>query len=321
MNAAEEPSLPGRVRVSVIIPAYNAEVTLAATIRSALLQRTPLIDVEIIVVNDGSTDHTAGVIAGFGAECRSVTIPNSGVSAARSAGLQLARGSYIQYLDSDDLLAAGKIARQCAAMQASGADVAYGDWERVRETAGSLEVTATERRVLSGDAVIAIFLGFWCPPAALLFSREITCRLSWNRDLPVIQDARYLLDAAMAGATFIYTPGVQAHYRVGGASLSTRDPLAFVRDCFENTRQLHHLWQPELAANPTRKDALLRSLRYCITEFSYRDPVLFKKAVSLLLEISPGYIPPEPGLNRFFSRLLGFRNAEKIAAVKRRLSL
>lgn len=89
--------------VSVIVPAYNAQQYIADTIRSVLEQT--LQTWELIIVNDGSTDKTAEIIAAFDDErIHLIEQANSGVSAARNVGLDRATGSYITFLDADDIL-------------------------------------------------------------------------------------------------------------------------------------------------------------------------------------------------------------------------
>jgi glycosyltransferase involved in cell wall biosynthesis len=100
--------------VSILIPAYNAEEWIADTIRSAMAQTWP--HKEIIVVDDGSSDGTAGVARRFASkEVTVVSIKNGGAAAARNHALQLSQGDYIQWLDADDLLAPDKIQRQLEA--------------------------------------------------------------------------------------------------------------------------------------------------------------------------------------------------------------
>jgi glycosyltransferase involved in cell wall biosynthesis len=91
--------------VSVIIPCFNREKMVGEAIQSAVAQGDT---VEIIVIDDGSTDGSWQVISSFdGIIARQVA--NSGVSAARNLGLELARGRYIKFLDSDDLLPEGAV--------------------------------------------------------------------------------------------------------------------------------------------------------------------------------------------------------------------
>lgn len=100
--------------VSILIPAYNAAPWLAQTLRSALAQTWP--HREIIVVDDGSSDHTLAVAQSFASQdVRVQSQPNAGASAARNRAFSLSCGDFIQWLDADDLLAPDKIARQVEA--------------------------------------------------------------------------------------------------------------------------------------------------------------------------------------------------------------
>jgi len=88
-------------RVSVVIPVYNQANYVSDAIQSVLDQTYP--DYEVIVIDDGSTDDTRDVVAGFGDGIRYIWQKNLGLSAARNAGIKAARGEYIALLDSDDL--------------------------------------------------------------------------------------------------------------------------------------------------------------------------------------------------------------------------
>lgn len=102
--------------VSVIIPAYNQAKYLGAAIQSVLDQTYPRF--EVIVVDDGSTDNTAAVVAGFSdPRVRYIRQENRGLSAARNTGIRSARGAYLSYLDSDDLFLPEKLALLTAELE------------------------------------------------------------------------------------------------------------------------------------------------------------------------------------------------------------
>lgn len=104
------------IRVSAVIPCYNYGRFLGEAIESVLAQTVPAH--EIIVVDDGSTDDTPEVARSFGDKVRYVRTPNGGVSAARNAGIALAEGGLIAFLDADDRWLPQKLERQVPVMAA-----------------------------------------------------------------------------------------------------------------------------------------------------------------------------------------------------------
>jgi glycosyltransferase involved in cell wall biosynthesis len=123
--------------VSVVIPAYNYARYLVEAIDSALAQTyAPL---EVIVVDDGSTDGTPAVIAAYGDRIRAIRQTNAGVSAARNRGIAVARGDYLAFLDSDDVWLPRKLELQMARLDAdlslglvhTGVEVIDGEGRRM----------------------------------------------------------------------------------------------------------------------------------------------------------------------------------------------
>lgn len=102
--------------VSVIVPAYNAEKYLGEALESALAQTRQ--DVEIILVDDGSTDGTAAIARSFGARVQLVQQENRGVGGAVNTGLRRARGDLLAFLDADDRWLADKLSLQVSWMEA-----------------------------------------------------------------------------------------------------------------------------------------------------------------------------------------------------------
>lgn len=103
--------------VSVIIPTYNRAWTLKKAVDSALAQDYP--SREVIVVDDGSTDQTRDLLAGYGDKIRVLVQENKGVSAARNRGIQESQGSFIALLDSDDAWEKNKLSCQVAFFQSN----------------------------------------------------------------------------------------------------------------------------------------------------------------------------------------------------------
>ena len=101
MNVALQNPAHSRFRVSVVIPCHNGERYVADTIRSVMRQDVG--PIEIIVVDDGSTDRSREVVAAFGSEIRSARQHHGGAARARNLGAGLATGALLAFLDADDL--------------------------------------------------------------------------------------------------------------------------------------------------------------------------------------------------------------------------
>lgn len=93
--------------ISVIIPVYNREKYVSEAIESVLKQTYQFLD--IIVIDDGSTDKSAEIIKSFGSKIRYFYQENSGISSALNHGLKVAKGEFIAFLDSDDLWTENKL--------------------------------------------------------------------------------------------------------------------------------------------------------------------------------------------------------------------
>lgn len=121
--------------VSVIIPVYNGEAFIAEAVESALDQDYP--HKEVIVVNDGSNDGTMQVLRRFGDRIRILDQVNGGPPRARNAGLAVAAGEYIAFLDADDVWLQGKLTAQVTHMEAQpGVAVSYFQWHVWASEAG-----------------------------------------------------------------------------------------------------------------------------------------------------------------------------------------
>ena len=111
--------------ISIIIPAYNSAAFIGETIENILSQSYS--DVEIIVVNDGSTDDTSGIVSGLSEDnpgkIRLIEKENGGVSSARNLGLESAKGEFVLFQDADDLYADGALSALAEAGEACDADV------------------------------------------------------------------------------------------------------------------------------------------------------------------------------------------------------
>ncbi len=134
--------------VSVIIPTYNRAEFLGKAVSSVLVQTYP--HFELIVVDDGSSDNTAEVLASFSRPTRYIRQENRGPAAARNTGIQAARFELIAFLDSDDCFAKNKLALQVAAM-AENPDCLISHTEEVWFRRGEHLNPKKKHRKASGD--------------------------------------------------------------------------------------------------------------------------------------------------------------------------
>lgn len=175
------------MRVSIVIPCYNVQEHLPRALDSALAQEYP--DTEIVCVDDGSTDGTAQVIAGFARRfpdrVRFVGRMNKGASAARNAGTDVTTGEYIQFLDADDAILPHKIAAQIALARSTGLPgLVVGDFEQVMPNGLLLPALAQYDRPWM--ALIRTRMG---TTSANLWKRSDLLRArGWNEELGSSQD-------------------------------------------------------------------------------------------------------------------------------------
>jgi len=208
--------------VSVLIPAYNAESWIADTIKSALSQSWPR--KEIIIVDDGSKDGTLSIAQRFvSKEVSVVSQPNAGGSAARNRAFALSHGDYIQWLDSDDLLAPDKIARQ---MEATGhglskRTVLSSPWGRFfyRRSKAKFSPTSLWSELSPVEWLLRKFeQGVYMPPASWLVSRELTEAAGpWDTRLSFDDDGEYFVRVIAGSDDVRFIPDARTYYRVSGS--------------------------------------------------------------------------------------------------------
>jgi glycosyltransferase involved in cell wall biosynthesis len=302
-----------RPSVAIVIPCHNAERTLGATLKSALSQRGVL---EVIAVDDGSSDATLAVVRSFEPRTRVVTGPNGGVSAARNRGIAETTADWLQFLDADDLLEPDTVAARLHTARASGADVVICDWEETLDE-GSGKAAAGPRRsvdwrALAADAEIATATHVWAPPAAILYRRGLVERIGGFRtDLPVAEDARFLFDAAYRGARFAHSAHIGARYRVAAGSLSRQDPALFWTCVLRNGRQIEALWRARGALDSARRQAIHGIYNHAARGlFALAHPCYFEAVAALRSVGLP--LPHHSRIATPLARLLGLGTARSI---------
>jgi glycosyltransferase involved in cell wall biosynthesis len=209
--------------VSILIPAFNAETFIEATLKSALSQTWPR--TEIIVVDDGSSDRTLSIARRFASPRVSViTQANQGASAARNKALSLSQGDFIQWLDADDLLAPDKIANQMAAAErypdkrilfSSAWGSFFHRFERTNYCPTPLweDLSKVEWLYRKLDQNLFMQTGVW------LVSRELSSAAGpWDSRLSYDDDGEYFARVLLASNGIRFVPEAKAMYRLAGAN-------------------------------------------------------------------------------------------------------
>jgi glycosyltransferase involved in cell wall biosynthesis len=202
--------------ISVIIPCYNRETLVGETISNMLQQTLPAL--EIIVVDDGSTDNSADVIRSFGGKVKLIQQTNQGPGSARNAGFKASSGEYIQFMDSDDLASLNKFEVQVNALEKTGADFAYCSWVRSiieNKTVQFTDSVLQSKAVPNTRPMLEWFLTGWSLVFQnCLFRRSILEKAgTYRTDLMPSEDSEYFVRILLAGAKPVFTPECLVFYR------------------------------------------------------------------------------------------------------------
>jgi glycosyltransferase involved in cell wall biosynthesis len=262
-----------RPLVSILIPAYNAEEWISETLRSAIRQTWP--NKEIIVVDDGSKDGTLPVVRGFEADgVRVVTQKNQGAAATRNHAYRLSEGSYIQWLDADDLLSDDKIARQMeVAEEVQDRHVLLSSgWGSFLYRHGQAKFVPTP---LWADLTPAEWLcrkmsqNLHMQTATWLVSRELTDAAGdWNTKLLGDDDGEYFCRVLLASKGVRFVPDARVYYRASGAgSLSYVGASDRKRDAQWHSMKLHINYLRSLEDTPRTRAACVTYMQNWLHSF------------------------------------------------------
>ena len=210
--------------VSIIIPVYNAQTTVARTLRS-LLEQTHT-DWEAILIDDGSTDDSPGILADFAwrdDRFRIIRQSNAGLAAARNTGLDHVTGEFVQFLDADDWLLPKALEQLTLAAQWTGLDAACGPWELCKNNTELLGITmpvpaprVNLSHLLEGNRL--------APHSHIIRAHRLE-GLRFDTSLRVCEDYDYWLRLASKGLRWATTEEPVACYRIRPGSLSKNPRL------------------------------------------------------------------------------------------------
>ncbi len=305
--------------VSVLIPAFDAEATIAETLQSVLAQTWPRL--EIVVVNDGSADRTAEITKGFDG-VRLIQGANRGAAAARNAAYRESAGDYIVFLDADDVLHPEKIERQVRLLEAHPGEVSCCRWGRFD---GDVSKAAFRREPVWADmdpvGWIAtswlgggmMFPGAWMVPRAIADAAG-----PWDESLSLNDDGEYFTRVLLAGGGVRFSDEAVVYYRIGGgANLSASKSRA----AFESGYRVCELATVRLMASEnserTRKASATMYQRFAYDCFA-TAPDLAAKAEARAAELG-GSDLKAPGGSVFqtVASVAGWKTAKRLQSLVR----
>jgi GT2 family glycosyltransferase len=264
-------------RFSIVIPCYNGERWLAGAIQSCLDQTAR--DLEVIVVDDGSTDGSpaiAATAAAADARVRVIRQDNQGVGAARNTGLSAASGDYINFLDADDRLSRDKLAVQGAVLDENPRiDCVLCDGSGIDAAGAVLMDHLVDSRRLAGPVALfdLFFSGGQFPPLIPLIRRRVAIAaggFDTDRDVAGWADTAFWLRVGLTGAPHHFVDRRLCEYRIHAHSMSAnraamekaaeRVYARLLRDQPEQSAHALRLLQGRLLDN----EAALAGLRACV---------------------------------------------------------
>jgi len=275
--------------VSILIAAYNAEETVAYTLRSVMAQTWK--HKEIIVVNDGSKDRTPDVVRGF-KDVTMVSTENRGLSAAQNLAFKLSHGDYIQYLDADDLLAPDKIDRQLAALRKGESKrlLLSSPWapfyyrtKNARFVRNSLwqDLSPAEWLLRKLSENIHMQNATW------LVSRELAEAAGpWEESLAYDQDGEFFSRVLLASEGTRFVPGTGIYYRASGfSSISFIGNSDKKRESLIRSMKLHIQYLRSLEESERVRKACVTYMQNWYQFFYPERPDIGEELQNLALEL------------------------------------
>ena len=240
-------------KVSVIIPVYNAEKYIRKTLDSVLAQSFR--DVEILLVENGGEDQSAEILREYAkqhAEIRLITCEKRGAGAARNAGMELASGEYILFVDADDYLPdPGTLEKYVKAAEQTGVDLVVGNYARLWEERLLPAVKHRAFSVYSPSSEEFRFQGFFGAGTlsyvwGRLYRRSFLTRNQITfADLTYAEDKLFNMECYICGAKYLFLEDTGYIYRRNKESISWQ----YHGDATENWLKMAHFLQDWLEQN------------------------------------------------------------------------
>ena len=262
-------------KISVIVPVYNVEAYLERCVES-ILQQT-YTHFELILINDGSTDSSGQICDHLASQYENIKvyhIENAGVSNARNMGIQLATGSWVTFIDSDDFVTQDYLATLASAVE--GVNVGFviaplhhiknGIVTDIPSHSGKTELWSTEETMK--ELLMTTRTSFF--PVAKLFKRDLLADEKFNTNYHLAEDALFLTELLLktrCSCVFIDKPVYYYDHREGSATTSVN------RHVFDTIEVYKQIIAQVSQAFPNLKYELIN--RECWSYITVYDKIIF----------------------------------------------
>lgn len=241
--------------ISVIIPAYNAEKFITETINSVLAQTYN--NIEIIVVDDGSTDSTIEKVKLFGDKVNIFSQPNSGVSKARNFAVEKSKGELLAFVDADDLWLPTKIEKQFSSISKqrwSHCDSFYIGFNQDGKTRRS-DLT----KQYGGQVFDKLLINNFITTSTILIQKDLfLTHGGFDESLPVLEDWKLWMDIAQKeDIHYLEEPLTQYRVYPGSTSRKAREVLP------AHINIINHAFKSSSSNKKMKKQALSASYEIC----------------------------------------------------------
>ena len=277
-------------RITTITPCYQAEKTIRATLES--LQKQTFKDWECIVIDDGSTDSSAEIVEAFAKQDSRIRLlrqENAGPSVARNTGLKEAVGTYIHFLDADDLIVPEAYQKFLAGFQQNRhADIVYCNWNLISESDVIGGHVQSPEQYLFQDVASKNYF----PPQVACLKKELLNEIGFfDEDLMTVEDWDLWLRASRLGKIFHHISDSLVSYRrmQGTLSRNSRQMLEDTRTVLQRLRtldpRLNSEKQQTITDEEWRQNACRQISYYLGRAIRQQDEALFKQCKQYLIEV------------------------------------
>lgn len=233
-------------KISLIIPCYNTSAYLNACLDSVFDDEFSKF-IQVIAINDGSTDNTAKILDEYAKKYENliiITQENKGLTAAKNAGLEVANGEYIAFLDSDDLLENGALNALYKA--SAGADIIIGDYFELKNAQSAVKSYDIKEAKIKNEKDLEEFYRLFCVKFchfsvwAKLYKREflVNNNLKFLESIFMGEDAHFNARAFALAKSLIKCDVFVYSYRIGQNNNSKKINLKHFYDLYEVSKSL-----------------------------------------------------------------------------------